>query len=75
MHFKQIKNIRMKNEIGKQIKEKRIEMGMSQEDLANKSDVTKLTIWNIENGKNVSVKLLEKILPNVGLTFDVFDIV
>lgn len=45
------------------IKELRLSMGMTQEELANKSGVNRTTISALESGNevNVSVKLLKKL--------------
>lgn len=56
--------------MGYRIRERREELRMSQEDLAEKSGISRQTISSIENtpGKNVSTKTLEKLASALGTT-------
>ena len=64
----------MQNMIGKRIKDRREELGMKQEDLANKSNVSRGTISALENGKyeNVLVGTLASIATALDTTVDSF---
>ena len=59
-------------EVAKQIVERRKEMNLRQEDLAEMSGVTSRTIYNIEEGKgNPSFKTLSKLCDILGLEISV----
>ena len=54
-------NIEIKARIGSLIKKKREELGLSQEELANKISKSKMTIWRIEEkGKGITIECLIK---------------
>ncbi len=57
-----MKQARTASEIGKLIKYYRQERGLSQTDLATKSQMTQVSVSNIENGKGGTMKAIEKIL-------------
>lgn len=57
-----MKQARTASEIGKLIKYHRQEKGLSQTDLATKSQMTQVSISNIENGIGGTLKAIEKIL-------------
>lgn len=57
-----MKQARTASEIGKLIKYYRQEKGLSQTDLATKSQMTQVSISNIENGIGGTLKAIEKIL-------------
>ena len=53
----------IKLKVGQRIRELRKELGLSQEALANESDVDRTYMTDVENGRrNVSVEILEKII-------------
>lgn len=57
--------------IGRKIAEKRVELNISQEDLAEKIDSSANYISNIERGKrNASLTILLKIANELNLSFD-----
>lgn len=60
--------------VGKRIKERREQLGMKQEDLANKSNVSRGTISALENDKceNVLVGTLAAIANALDTTVDSF---
>lgn len=58
----------LKEIIGKQIKKRRIELGMEQVDLQDYSGLGSTTISKLEQGKaNVTLETLEKVLEVLGL--------
>ena len=61
--------------IGSRIKNLRLESGLSQEQLALKSDITRVYLGQIErNEKNPTVKLVERIANALGLSLsELFD--
>lgn len=58
--------------MGYKIKEVREQMGMTQEELASKSGVSRTTIWALENGiqKNTSTKTLTRIAEAMKTSVD-----
>ena len=58
--------------MGYKIKEFREKIGMTQEELAEKSGVSRTTIWSLENGteKNATTKTLLKLAHTLGTTVD-----
>ena len=49
------------------LKKIRIEKGLSQEDLAEKIGSTRQYISNVENGKTLSLKMIDKIVEALGI--------
>ena len=61
-------NIKLK--VGQRIKELRNNLGISQESLANQSEVDRTYVTDIENGRrNVSVEILEKLIIGLEVSF------
>lgn len=58
--------------MGIHIKEKRIAAGMTQEDLAEKSGISRATICGIESGKvrSTTTKTVQAIAHALGVTMD-----
>ncbi len=57
--------------IGARIRERRNELGISQEKLALKAEVDRTYLAGVETGKrNISLKSLEKIVSALGVTFE-----
>lgn len=54
-------------EYGKRIREYRIKMSMTQEDLSNQSGVSLRTISNVENGKSITMDNFLRILKALNL--------
>lgn len=52
-------------EIGEWIRKKRLDLGLSQSMLAEKSDVTYQTIINVEKGNKASMRTILKILDSL----------
>jgi transcriptional regulator with XRE-family HTH domain len=54
-------------EIGTKIRELRKEMGLTQEELAKKADISRVTLGKLERGEvgNISIKTLDLILSSV----------
>ena len=61
----------MKKRIGKIIKARRKELGLTQKDLEDFSGVSYVNISDIENGKNCTINSLMKVLEPLGLTLEV----
>lgn len=56
--------------LGKRIKNERLKLGLTQEELAEKVDISKNFMSLIENGKNMSVETLLKISDVFGVSVD-----
>lgn len=53
----------IKVEVGKRIRELRNEMGISQEALANRAEIDRTYVTDVENGRrNISIENLEKLV-------------
>lgn len=53
----------IKVKVGQRIKEIRSELGISQEALANKADLDRTYVTDVENGRrNISIENLEKLI-------------
>jgi len=58
------------SEIGKQIKERRNTLGITQPDLAEMADISVNTLYKIETGQgNPTLKVLKKIADILGMEF------
>lgn len=58
-------------DIGNRIKELRIKMGLTQDQLADKCSLSKNAIWNYENNKrSPSIEILDKIAKALGVTIN-----
>ena len=63
----------LRNKVGAQLKEARVKSGLTCDQLADMSGVSKSTISKIENGKwSVSVDMLEKLLPPLDVDLYIF---
>ena len=63
----------IKDKVGQRIRELRHELGISQEALANKAEVDRTYVTDVENGRrNISVELLEKIIAALEVSFQDF---
>ena len=63
----------IKTKVGKRIKELRNKLGISQEELAFKSEIHRTYIASLEVGKrNVSIETLEKIVNALGVSLSEF---
>ena len=63
----------IRNKVGKRIKQLRNELGISQEELADKAEVHRTYIASLEVGKrNVSVLTLEKIVKALEVSLSEF---
>ena len=61
-----------KQEIGEKIKRRRLQLNLRMDDLAREVDITRSTLWYVENGKgNYSINTLIKLLSFLGLSFEV----
>lgn len=59
--------------VGQRIKELRHRLKLSQEALANRADVDRTYMTDVENGRrNISVEILEKIIAALEVTFSEF---
>ncbi len=63
----------IKLKVGQRIKELRHRLKLSQEALANRADVDRTYMTDVENGRrNISVEILEKIIAALEVTFSEF---
>lgn len=63
----------IKDKIGQRIKQLRKEIGLSQESLANKAEVDRTYVTDVENGRrNVSIEILEKLIAALEVSFSEF---
>jgi transcriptional regulator with XRE-family HTH domain len=65
----------IKIKVGQRIKELRNGIGISQEALANKAEIDRTYVTDVENGRrNISIQNLEKLLSALQVSFkDFFD--
>lgn len=54
--------------LGERIEELRKKKGITQEELAEKSGLHRAYFWDIENGRNISIKTAYKIARALGVT-------
>jgi transcriptional regulator with XRE-family HTH domain len=63
----------IKEKIGRRIRELRHQLELSQEALANKAEVDRTYMTDVENGRrNVSIEILEKIIAALEVSFTEF---
>lgn len=63
----------IKVEVGKRIRELRNEMGISQEALANRAEIDRTYVTDVENGRrNISIENLEKLVIALQIEFKDF---
>ena len=63
----------IKLKVGNRIRELRKDIAISQEALANKADVDRTYVTDVENGRrNVSVEILERIINALEVSFTEF---
>ncbi|QHS55123.1 helix-turn-helix transcriptional regulator [Mucilaginibacter sp. 14171R-50] len=63
----------IKVKVGQRIRELRNEIGISQEALANKAEIDRTYVTDVENGRrNISIENLEKLINALGLPFKEF---
>ena len=78
-NIKDIINRNMYNEamkskavIGKKIKDKRLQLNLRMDDVANEVGITRSTLWSIENGSgNYSIDTLLKLLSYLHMSIDI----
>jgi transcriptional regulator with XRE-family HTH domain len=65
----------IKVKVGQRIKELRNQIGISQESLANKAEIDRTYVTDVENGRrNISIENLEKLVNALEVAFkDFFD--
>jgi len=64
--------MKLRNHIGKAIQKKRLELSMTQKQLAEKCGIMETTISKIENAKfSPSADLIEKISTTLNLKFEI----
>lgn len=65
----------IQQKVGKRIKELRNQLGISQEELANRSELDRTYITSVENGhRNISIGTLSKIVQSLECSLhDFFD--
>ena len=67
-------NLVMENkfEIGEKIKSKRLQLNLRMDDVAKEVDVTRSTLWSIENGNgNYTIDILLKLLSFLDMSIDI----
>lgn len=74
MFNKTIKIKDVKSEIGQLVRSYRKRDKISQEDLANKLDLSRITIQNLESGKNFTIDTLLKVVQHFELLSDLQDV-
>jgi transcriptional regulator with XRE-family HTH domain len=63
----------IKQKVGQRVKELRKELNLSQEALANKAEVDRTYMTDVENGRrNISVEILEKIIAALDISVTEF---
>ncbi len=63
----------IKGKVGQRIRELRHQLGLSQEALANKAEVDRTYMTDVENGRrNISIEVLEKIIAALEISFAEF---
>jgi transcriptional regulator with XRE-family HTH domain len=63
----------VKTKVGQRIRELRNKLGLSQETLANKAEVDRTYMTDVENGRrNISIEVLEKIIGALEISFAQF---
>lgn len=63
----------IKVKVGQRIKELRNEIGISQEALANKAEIDRTYVTDVENGRrNISIENLEKLINALEIHFKDF---
>ena len=63
----------IKLKVGQRIKELRKQLDLSQETLANKAEVDRTYVTDVENGRrNISMEILEKIIAALEVSFTEF---
>ena len=74
INFETMYNNRMNNkiEIGKRIKNKRLELNLRMDDVAKEVGVTRSTLWSIENGNgNYTIDTLLRLLDFLQMSIDI----
>lgn len=60
--------------LAQRIEKLRKEKGLTQEELAEKAGLHRSYFWDIENGRNISIKTAYKITKGLGISFsDLFN--
>lgn len=68
----ELRKAQNRRKIAMAVKLKRIELGMTQSQLAEKIGITKQTVGNIESGSyNVSIDILSAVLSALGITLEI----
>jgi transcriptional regulator with XRE-family HTH domain len=63
----------IKDKVGRRIRELRHQLELSQEALANKAEVDRTYMTDVENGRrNISIEILEKIIAALEVSFTEF---
>lgn len=72
-HKDKFNSMNIKQRIGQRIRELRTKMGISQEQLALRSELDRTYMTSVENGKrNISIQNIEKIIDALETTFEEF---
>jgi len=58
--------------VGERIEELRKDKNLTQEKLAEKAELHRAYFWDVENGKNVSIKTIYKICKGLGVSLSDF---
>jgi len=60
-------NRQLLQQLGRAMKQRRINAGLTQQDLAEKAGLKPLTVFSLEHGKNVSLETFIAVLRELGL--------
>ena len=63
-----MKYVALYEKLGRRIKELRLKKGMSQEELAAEAGLHRAYMWEVEKGRNISVKTAYKIARALGVS-------
>lgn len=63
-----MKYVTLYGKLGKRIRKLRLEKGISQEELAAEAGLHRAYMWEVENGRNISVKTAYKIARALGVS-------
>lgn len=67
-----MKYIILYKKVGERIEELRKDRGLTQEELAEKAGLNRSYFWDIENGRNISIKTLGKLTQVLNITLSEF---
>ncbi len=69
MKFESMNNVKIQTELGRRLKRKRLEMNLSQDQVSERSGISRRTVTNTENGKGCSLLTLIALCRSLNLLF------